>query len=388
MATRSAALQFIEHSNTWSGFLPFRCVGRVGSGESGAIVRGENLQVLAQLRASLAGAVSCAYLDPPYNNHERFAHYSDRVGNWLEMLADRLRAIRPLLTIDGSVWISIDDREMHYLKVAADKVFGRENFVTTIVWQQRTTRENRKVFSNNHEYVLVYARSLKEFTRKRNRLPVGSELLERYKNPDEDPRGPWQSVSANAQAGHGTKAQFYTLIAPNGRRHAPPKGRCWIYTRERMQREIEAGNVWFGTAGDGVPRLKRFLAERRGGLTPHTLWTAAEVGTNDEAKKHIIDVLPRARVFETPKPERLLSRIIQIATSEGDLVIDPFLGSGTTTAVAMKLGRRFIGIEQGEHALTHCAERLKRVVAGESGGISRQCGWVGGGGFKIYEAQE
>lgn len=351
-----------------------------------AVVQGENLDVLRRLRGQFAGRVRCVYIDPPYNNQERYRHYVDAGSHvaWLELMAERLAEIKPLLSVDGSIWISIDDREMHYLKVAADRIFGRENFVTTIVWQQRTTRENRKAFSNNHEYMLVYAADQCTFRTTRNALPAGQELLARYRNPDSDPRGPWQSVSANVQDGHATAAQFYDLIAPNGKVHRPPEGRCWIYTQAKMEREIAAGNVWFGRGGQGVPRIKRFLSSATIGLTPETLWHASEVGTNLEAKKQLIELFPDDGVFDTPKPEGLIRRVLEIASGPGDLVLDAFLGSGTTAAVAHKMQRRYIGIERGNHAVTHCAARLRRVVDGDTTGISADVRWRGGGGFDFY----
>ncbi len=351
------------------------------------LIQGENLRVLRTLQDRYKNSVRCVYIDPPYNNQEQYLHYRDSRSHevWLNMIVARLQVIKPLLSTDGSIWISIDDREMHYLKVAADKIFGRNNFVTTIVWQQRTTRENRKVFSNNHEYLLVYAINQDEFRATRNLLPASQALLSRYKNPDADPRGRWQSVSANAQAGHATASQFYDLVAPSGMVHRPPEGRCWIYTKEKMKREIAAGNIWFGKTGRGVPRIKRFLNCTKAGLTPETLWFAADVGTNDEAKKQLLNLFPCEPVFETPKPERLIRRVIEIATEPGDLVLDAFLGSGTTTAVAHKLNRKYIGIENGEHAVTYCAERLRKVVDGDPSGISNDVPWNGGGGFDFYK---
>lgn len=356
------------------------------SGTGNALVQGENLRVLNALQSRYTGKVRCVYIDPPYNNQEQYQYYLDTRshGVWLDMMVPRLQAIKPLLSTDGSLWISIDDREIHYLKVAADEVFGRENFVTTVVWQQRTSRENRKVFSNNHEYLLVYAIDIRKFRATRNLLPGGPALLTRYKNPDSDPRGPWQSVSANVQAGHATPSQFYDLIAPNGHVHRPPEGRCWVYTQEKMQREIAAGNIWFGKTGQGVPRIKRFLKSSRVGLTPETLWLARDVGTNDEAKKQLLKLFPDVGIFDTPKPERLIRRVLEIATEPGDLVLDAFLGSGTTSAVAHKLNRRYIGIEHGEHAVTYCAARLQHVVDGDATGISDDIRWKGGGGFDFY----
>jgi len=358
--------------------------GQPGSGN--AIVHGENLVVLSRLAAHAPGSVKAIYIDPPYNNQERYHHYDDALSHdqWIEQLLRRLRLMEPLLSEDGSIWISIDDREVHYLKVAADAVFGRRNFVSTIIWQQRTTRENRKVFSNNHEYVLVYAKDTRRFREARNFLPATSAVLDRYQNPDDDPRGPWQSVSATAPAGHATPSQFYVLTAPNGRQHEPPKGRCWVYTKERMEQEIRNNNIWFGKNGNNVPRIKRLMAKKPPGLTPETLWLANDVGTSDSAKKHLLQLFPHEPVFDTPKPEELISRILQIATQPGDLVLDAYLGSGTTAAVAHKMKRRYLGIERGEQALTLCATRLKAVIAGESGGISGAVGWKGGGGFDFF----
>lgn len=360
------------------------------SATGNAVIQGENLATLHLLRATLEESVRCIYIDPPYNNQERYRHYHDAQSHdeWLAAIVKRLYALRALLSVDGSLWVSIDDREVHYLKVAADQVFGRENFITTIVWQQRRSRENRKVFSNDHEYILVYAKSAPVFRTRRNLLPPGEELLKRYRNPDKDPRGPWQSISANVQDGHATKAQYYEIVAPNGKRHRPPKGRCWIYNEGRMREEVAAGNVWFGRDGSGVPRLKKFLDPSRVGLTPHTLWTSQEVGTNNDAKKHLLQLFPGEPVFDTPKPESLIARVLRIATDPGDLVLDAYLGSGTTVAVAHKMDRRYIGIESGDHAVTHCASRLRMVIDGEGGGISQEIGWKGGGGFEFFRAEE
>ena len=373
-------------SKQWIGFQPIkRLCGGDGLAEN-AIIHGDNHLALELLKRQCAGKVRCAYIDPPYNNQERYTHYTDvqDYDDWLDDVASCVKQIKPLLRPDGSLWISIDDRQMHYLKVAIDSVFGRENFVTTIVWEQRTTRENRKVFSNNHEYLLVYAVDSRKFKETRGLLDWDDVVLSRFKNPDHDPRGLWQSVSANVQDGHATKSQCYTLTAPNGRQHTPPKGRCWVLTHERALEEMSKNNIWFGRDGDRVPRLKRFLRDARRGFTPHTLWTAKQVGTNDAAKKHLIDLLPHRAVFDTPKPEALIHRILSIASNPGDVVLDAYLGSGTTAAVAHKMDRQYLGIESGEQAVTHCVERIRKVIAGESGGISTTVGWQGGGAFNFY----
>lgn len=369
-----------------------RHVTKLSCGErhsGNAIIQAENLKALDILMPRFEATVRCCYIDPPYNNREKHYHYHDSRDHrtWLEETTARVEALAEFLRDDGSLWISIDDREVHYLKVACDKILGRKNFVTTIIWQQRTSRENRKVFSNNHEYLLVYAKDIRRFNATRNSLAISPEVKSRYKNPDNDPRGLWQSITAHAQAGHGTPAQFYKLVSPTGKVHLPPPGRCWIYALKRMRHEIDEGNIWFGGEGKGVPRIKRFLSEVRTGLTPETLWTAKDVGTNDSAKKHVLQMFPKD-VFDTPKPETLIYRILEIATSPGDLVLDAYLGSGTTAAVAHKSGRQYIGIEQGDHAVTHCAKRLSFVVDGDSAGISGLIGWHGGGGFDFFRVRK
>ena len=350
------------------------------------LIQGDNLEALKALLPFYAGRVKCVYIDPPYNTRSAFEHYDDNLEHtrWLAMMWPRLELLRELLAEDGSIWVSIDNAEGAYLKILLDEIFARSNFITTCIWQQRTTRENRKVFSEDHEYIHVYAKEQIKFKESRNQLALSDKVKSRYKNPDNDSRGPWQSISANAQGGHGTKEQFYDLCAPNGCVHRLPAGRCWILTKPRMEEMIADNRIWFGKDGNGVPRVKKFLREVTGGLTPNTLWLSDEVGTNDLAKKQTIKLFPGIEVFETPKPESLVQRILQIATNPGDLVLDSFLGSGTTAAVAHKTGRRWIGIEMGEHAVTHCAPRLNKVIEGERGGISESVGWNGGGGFRFY----
>jgi adenine-specific DNA-methyltransferase len=373
----------------WPGLRLHKSLSYGDPNSGNIIVQGDNLSVMRALLTSHSGAVQCVYIDPPYNNREKYTHYVDDVDHatWLSTIKARFEILRELLTDEGTLWISIDDSEVHYLKVAADKVFGRSNFLTTVIWEQRTTRENRKVFSNNHEYILVYAKDARVGRRRISGLPGTKQLLDRYRNPDNDPRGPWQSVSVNVQAGHATPNQFYELIAPNGRKHVPPKGRCWAYTAERMAERIQNGELWFGADGNGVPRLKRFLATSKTDVRPETLWRAGEVGTTLAAKRHLLQLFDEDAVFDTPKPESLIQRILDIATRPGDMVLDAYLGSGTTAAVAHKTGRRYVGIEQGDHAVTHCVSRLRKVVDGEAGGISAATRWVGGGGFTFYTSE-
>lgn len=353
-----------------------------------ALIHGDNVKILGLLEKTYANTVKCAYFDPPYNNGERYRHYIDSMEHheWIESIRLRLEGTKKLLREDGSVWISIDDSEVHYLKVAADTIFGRHNFVGTIVWERRTTRENRKVFSRNHEYLLVYAKNISVWSKTRNSLSITQDVDKRYKNIDSDPRGPWQSISLTAQGGHATPQQYYSFSSPTGKIHHPPKGRCWIYTKTRMMDEIAKNNIWFGEDGNAAPRLKKFLADRKAGVTPETLWRADEVGTTGKAKKHLLQLFKEISLFDTPKPEELIHRVLEIGTNTGDLVIDPYLGSGTTAAVAHKMGRRYIGIEIGEHSRTHCVWRLRQVIDGENGGVSKLLNWNGGGGFDFYRA--
>lgn len=368
-------------------FMEKNSIGDKSIGDN-LIIQGDNKVVLNSI-TDFHGKVKCIYIDPPYNNGESYHHYNDRDHeDWLDEITTTLTLLKPYLSVDGSIWISIDDNEMHYLKIAADKVFGRNNFITTIIWQQRTSRENRSVFSNNHEYILVYAINPLEFKKSRNLTPLTKDILDRYKNPDNDPRGTWQSISVNVQDGHAVKSQFYTITAPNGKKHSPPKGRCWIYNEERMKEEIANNNIWFGADGNGVPRVKKFLNGQSKGLTPETLWFADFAGTNKLAKKHVLELFPNDKLFDTPKPEQLMQRIIEIATNEGDLVMDCYLGSGSTISTAHKLNRKYIGIEKGDHIVDLVVERMKSVVKGEKGGISKSISWSGGGTFTFYALKE
>lgn len=350
------------------------------------IIQGDSTHVLPAVKDRFKGMIKCIYLDPPYNNRDKFKFYKDNVPHdvWCSRMKPIISSLYDLLSEDGSLWISIDDAEMCRLRLMLDEIFGEKNFVSTIIWQHRTTRENRSVFSFNHEYVLVFAKNLAKFKKSRNLLPATDDsLIARYQNPDNDPRGPWQSVTANVQAGHAVASQFYTLVSPNGTEHNPPHGRCWVYNKEKMDEQIRLNNVWFGRTGNNAPRLKKFLKDAKIGLTPHTIWTSDEVGSSDSAKKHLLSIIDDGDVFETPKPEQLLERILTIASNPGDYVLDCFLGSGTTAAVAHKMRRQYIGIECGEQAKTIVVKRLKKVIAGEQGGCSQSCGWDGGGSYSF-----
>lgn len=358
---------------------------------NGLLLLGENVDAFDFMAPKYAEAVKCIYMDPPYRNGESYSHYIDTSTHdeWMSSMAAVVPKAWRLLAEDGSLWISIDDSEMAYLKVLLDRCLGSECYVATIVWQHRTTRENRAAFSHNHEYILVYSKNPTLFRRSRNK--VHSEaLVARYKNPDNDPRGPWQSVTATAQAGHAVSSQFYSIVSPlTGKESRPPKGRCWVYSQERMLEEIRKGNIWFGKDGNGAPRIKKFLRPESVALVPETLWLADEVGTATGAKKHLMSLLPEPESFEMPKPEELLLRILEIATCEGDLVLDPYLGSGTTAAVAHKAGRRYIGIDRSPMSMSFAERRLDMVVSGmDTGGISKAVCWNGGGSFEAIRLSD
>ncbi|MBL0372616.1 site-specific DNA-methyltransferase [Rhizobium sp. KVB221] len=347
------------------------------------LIRGDNLDALKALLPFYAGQVKCIFIDPPYNTRSAFEHYDDNLehSQWLAMMWPRLELLRELLSEDGSIWVSIDDNEGHYLKVVMDEVFGRRNFVTTVIWHKMfSVKNSAQYFSEDHDYVSVFARN-KDVWRP-NELPRSEKQDAMYKNPDNDPRGLWTSGDFSARNFYG--AGTYAITNPAGRVIAgPPPGMYWRFSKEKLA-ELDADNrIWWGKDGNGVPRLKRFLSEVKGGRVPQTIWQHAEVGHTQEAKKEVV-ALDANDVFTTPKPERLLQRVLTIATNPGDLVLDSFLGSGTTAAVAQKMGRRYIGIEMGDHAETHCQPRLQKVVDGEQGGISEAANWKGGGGFRFY----
>lgn len=381
-AAKNVPFHFLERIKTYG-------TADKNNEEENLLIHGDNLIALRALLPFYRGKVKCIYVDPPYNTGSAFAQYDDNLehSQWLSLMTPRLQILRELLSNDGSLWVSIDGQESHYLKVLLDEIFGRNNFVTEIVWQQRTTRENRKTFSEDHESILVYAFNFQDFSANRNGLPITEEIRNRYKNPDGDPRGVWQSVSMNAQAGHATPSQFYEIQTPSGKKINPPAGRCWLFTREKYEKMLSDNRIWFGINGSNVPRIKKFLNESITSVTPNTLWLAEDVGTNDSAKKHSLELFHQD-VFDTPKPESLIQRILQIATNPGEIVLDSFLGSGTTAAVAHKMGRHYIGVEIGESCLTHCLPRLEKVISGEQGGISKSVQWNGGGSFSFFELSE
>lgn len=375
-------------------------VGRTGAADSRSsdnlLIRGDALNALVSLlelpefASEYFGRVRLAYIDPPFNTGQAFENYDDNLEHsvWLTMIRDRLLQIRRLLSEDGSVWLHLDDIQMHRARCVLDEVFGASNFVANVIWQKTYTRENRTDISISHDNVIVYAVNKPLWKKARNLLPPSEAQRSRYSNPDDDPRGDWASMPVHAKAEKGRrKEQFFTITLPSGRRVDSPPGTCWRFTRERYQEVVADGRIWFGDDGDSMPRLKKFWSEVQPGLVPTSIWPYHETGTTGTAKGEILALFPELAPFSTPKPEALIGRILHIASGPGDVVLDCFLGSGTTAAVAHKMGRRWIGVEWLEDTVRDFAlPRLRKVVKGEDlGGVTDLTGWGGGGGFRVVD---
>ncbi|CAE6816534.1 site-specific DNA-methyltransferase [Xanthomonas arboricola] len=373
---------------TRSALTPYRLLEPVASLSYGEVdspnmlIEGDNLDALKALLPYYAGQVKCIFIDPPYNTRSAFDHYDDNLehAKWLSMMYPRLELLKELLSEDGSIWITLDDAEAHYLKVIMDEIFLRKNFVSTLIWEKADSpRNSARQFSSDHDFIFVYSKNEEWRPRK---LPRDEKSNAIYTNPDNDPRGLWLPGDpyANKPYSKGT----YTLTGPTGRTFSPPPGRFWRISEEKLWDLDEDGRIWWGTKKDARPSIKKFLSEV-GDLVPRTLWRKEDVGSNRTSKNELRKLFPGDVAFDTPKPEALLERVIRIATEEGDIVLDSFLGSGTTAAVAHKMGRRWIGVEAGEHARSMCQPRLAKVIDGEQGGVSEVVDWKGGGGFRFYK---
>ncbi|MCQ8104718.1 site-specific DNA-methyltransferase [Methylomonas sp. SURF-2] len=351
------------------------------------LIQGDNLEALKALIPFYAGQVKCIYIDPPYNTRSAFSHYDDNLEHsiWLSMMYPRLELLRELLSEDGSIWVSIDDNEAHYLKVMMDEVFGRGNFVTSVIWRKNyAPKSSARHFSEDHDYIVVYAKNGNNWVP--NPMPRSEKQDKAYKNPDNDPRGLWRpnNLAARNFYSKGT----YSIRCPSGRLiEGPPAGSYWRVSEEKFWDMDKVGRIWWGKDGNNVPAPKIYLSEVKQGVVPQTFWSYEDVGHTQDAKKEIVGLFAED-VFGTPKPERLIERILQIATNPNDLILDSFLGSGTAAAVAHKMNRRYIGIEMGDHAQSHCQTRLCKVVDGEQGGISKAVNWQGGGGFRFFKLGE
>jgi adenine-specific DNA-methyltransferase len=360
------------------------------------LIKGDNLLALKALEAEFTGKVKCVYIDPPYNTGSAFAQYEDGLEHsiWLGLLYERLCLLRNLVAVDGSVWIHLDDNEAHYCKVIADEIFGRSNFVANVVWNKSyAVRSNAQFMSSAHEHILVYAKDLRQL--KLNQFGRTGKQEARYGNDDNDPRGPWQSVTMTISLVGGARGRQYAktgvsenvfeVTSPSGKKFLPPPSRCWSRNPVGFKKLDEDGRIYWGAKGENAPRLKMYLSEASSGVMPTTLWAdGEEYGHNQDGIRELRAL--GIGDFPTPKPERLLSRVLELATNPGDLVLDSFAGSGTTGAVAHKMGRRWIMVELGEHCHTHIVPRLRKVIDGQDpGGVTQATGWQGGGGFRYYE---
>lgn len=356
-------------------------VRREGDQFDNMLIKGDNLLALKALEADFAGKVKCVFIDPPYNTGSAFAHYDDGLEHslWLSLMRDRLECIHRLLADDGSLWVTLDDNEAHYFKVMCDEVFGRGNFLADITWQHSVQGKNdAKNISNHHNHLFLYRRS-EEFQRKL--LPRVAEHNVNYRNPDSDPKGPWRS--GDVRSPNLRENLRFVVITPSGKKIEPPE-KGWRWAPKTFSEKVETGEITFVDNENRVLR-KIYLSDQEGRV-PESIWFAADSGTSRDGTSQLREVLSRAEdLLATVKPEQLLQRVFAIATNPGDLVLDSFAGSGTTGAVAHKMGRRWIMVEIGDHADTHIVPRMQKVIdSTDQGGISKAVDWQGGGGFRYY----
>lgn len=348
------------------------------------LIYGDNLLALRALEQEFTGKIKCVCIDPPYNTGSAFDEYEDGVEHslWLSLMRERLELLHRLLRNDGSIWISIDDNEGHYLKVLCDEIFGRKNFVTTVVWQKKyAPKSDSRLLSVSHDFILVFAKNIESLTI--NRLEKTEKQTSRYTNRDNDPRGPWKPD--NVLRNEVRDYAIFPVRLPSGTEVWPPAGTSWRYTKEKFQELIADNRIWFGIDGTSRPAIKRFISEVTPTIPATTWWEYSEVGHNDESKKESKQLFGE-NLFATPKPERLIERIIHLASTPGDWVLDSFAGSGTTGAVAHKMGRRWIMVELGEHCQSLIVPRMQKVINGEdAGGITEAVAWQGGGGYRYFK---
>lgn len=351
------------------------------------LIFGDNLLALKALEQEFSGKVKCIYIDPPYNTGSAFTYYDDGLEHsiWLSLMRDRLELLRHLLSDDGSIWINLDDNESHYCKIVCDEIFGRANFLCDIAWEKRySPPPDTKDFGYIHDHILCYRKSS---AFKRNLLPLTEDQSGRYKNPDNDPRGAWKAMDYTCRYSADERPNlYYPIIQPNtGKEILPKRTRVWAMSKDVHERNERENRIWWGVSGkNSVPALKNFFSEINQGMMPMSLWKHSLVGHNQDAKKEMLALFPE-EPFSTPKPEKLLHTVLHIATNPGDIVLDSFAGSGTTGAVAQKMGRRWIMVELGEHCHTHIIPRLKKVIDGEdAGGVTKAVNWKGGGGFRYF----
>ncbi len=349
------------------------------------LIHGDNLLALKALEQDFAGQIKCIYIDPPYNTGSAFEHYDDNVEHsiWLSLMRDRLIILRNLLSDNGSIWVTLDDNEVYYCKVLMDEIFGRNNFVGSIIWEKADSpKMDPKYFSTRHDTILVFAKELKALKINRE---ISTEIPDHYNKTDENGRR-YYLKPMRVMGGNVSESLFYPMIAPDGTEVLPVSAAgertCWRWSKKKVEEEFN--RIEWVNGRNGWSLYFRIYADSSKGTPVQTIWTHGEAGSNRTSKSEI-NALFGTNTFDTPKPEKLIQKVLNATTSPGDIVLDSFLGSGTTAAVAHKMGRKWIGVELGDHAYTHCAVRMKKVIEGEQGGISKAQNWKGGGGFKFYE---
>jgi len=348
------------------------------------LIFGDNLLALKALEQEFSGKIKCVLIDPPYNTGSAFTHYDDGIEHslWLSLMCDRLELIKTLLSVDGSLWITIDDNEVHYLKVLCDEIFGRNCFIANIVWQSKDTPGNNSSgIAETHNHILGYRKS-EGF--KPNLLTRNEKQLANYTNSDNDPRGPWLGTPLT-RVEHRDR-DYYPIKNLTGREVWPPKGSSWRRPPDKMKQLSEDKRIWWGKGGNAeFPMEKKFLSEVKEGVVNQTWWPYDFAGSTRNASAEMKGIFEGTKAFDTPKPEKVIQRIIDLSTAPKDIVLDSFAGSGTTGAVAHKMGRRWIMVELGEHCHTHIIPRMRKVVDGEDpGGITKSVDWKGGGGFRYF----
>lgn len=357
--------------------------------EDNLILKGNNLLALYSLKEHYAGKIKLIYIDPPYNTGKDGFQYNDRFNrsSWLTFIKNRLEIAKILLSDSGILFVQITDKEGAYLKILMDEIFGEDNFIEQIIWKKRGGAPNDKVIGSVHEYILIFCKDkekVKIYQKERS-----ENQLSRYKNPDNHPKGRWASdnLMANVKGGRFVKSLYYPIKNPNtGEDHYPSSNGNWRYNKEKMNELLINNEIYFGIDGKGRPKLKRFLCDLRGGVPYSTIWDDLPMGSSGTSE--ILKLFGSVNEFDTPKPEGLIKQVLNLGTEINDLVLDFFMGSATTQAVAMKMNRRFIGIEQMDYINTVSVPRLQKVIEGEQGGISKDVDWQGGGSFIYAELME
>ena len=389
---RVAEVRLLDNVTTVGSAASRRC-------RDNLLIRGDALNALTSLAKlpefarELVGKVRLVYIDPPFNTQQSFLQYDDALEHsvWLTMMRDRILQVIDLLAPDGSLWLHLDDSEMAYCKVMLDELLGRQNFVATVVWEKTyTPKSNGRAISTDHDYILCYAKDASKWLSSGwNLLPRSAIQESRFKNADGDPKGPWRTYPLDVRTeNEERRASYrYPVELPSGRVVHPAQGRHWALPEERFLRERTEGLIWFGPDGNAMPTKKVYLSEARSGVIARSWWPHDEVGSSQDAKREGKVLFPDREPFATPKPEKLLERILTIGTRPGDIVLDYFVGSGTTAAVAQKMGRRWVAIERESDTVSDFTiPRLKKVVEGsDPGGVTPLTDWQGGGGFRILE---